>query len=103
MRLEHVVIPTVVGMLWLMIRPARDPYRIRARTASRLSEHEWCKLGAVDGVVRYHRKMDWDSQHAYFRRAVELRLEKLAREQDWPKSRDRVTQFKQPGHRGAKA
>lgn len=60
--LVHLVLGAGLVALWLRARPTTDPTRIRARTASQLSEHEWCRLGMEHGRAVHLRDRDWRRQ-----------------------------------------
>lgn len=98
MRLGLVHIPLGLALLylWLRARPALDPVRIRARTASQLSEYEWCRLGMEHGRQAYLRDRDWRRQRRAWLKGLAAHLRRCEsgwREKGWHRPVPRLLEF----------
>lgn len=77
----QVAVAGLVLLLWWAARPVVDPFRIRAKTASQLSEHEWSRMWILHGVEERVRSRQWKRERREWLRRLALHL--AACEERW--------------------
>jgi len=63
-----------VVLLWRAARPTVDPRRVRARTASQLSSHEWSREWLQHGVQARERARRWKRERRDWLKALAAHL-----------------------------
>ena len=63
-----------VVLLWHVLRPTIDPFRIQARTASQLSSHQWSREWLRHGIEARERNRRWKRERRDWLKALSRHL-----------------------------